>query len=311
MYVINSRPTRVTAPGLWTLFEYGGGTSPGTQVAASGVLPPSFLSSLTDPVVILIHGYNNTEQQAYDTYWGELSGKLSLVGNGFTGTVMGYDWPSAVDADLDPLFDVLENYQTDLISARNVGAPAFVDFLSQLKPKLPGGIRLNLMAHSMGNYVMRTMIQSSGAIMGGLSNIVSFAPDLLANDLEIPALKTAADGLKGNWFVYWSQADAVLLASNWGNILIGGEQWGGQRLGQQGPANPPPAISTRVVAQKWDSPLAADLGSQYNTDIQEWPFSIQIHSMYWEDKDFKANVAQNLVKADVKPPLITQSWNPL
>ncbi len=257
--------------------------------------------------MILIHGYANKEPDAFGQYAKEIgtSAAVGLMpGNGFQGSVIGYDWPS-FDA---PTSGPLQQYVGDLKAAANVGAPSLTDFLQRLNSALAGrNIRINLMAHSMGNLVVRQTLLDNPQLAGSLDNIVSFAPDLPQTDLELPELKAATDALAGNWFVYWAQADFVLLSlSNWANIILGGEQWGGQRLGQQGPSTNA-TISKRVVAQEWDAPLAQDLGSSYNWNLREWPFNAKIHSLYWSNSSFLANIAQNLQRAP-GAALITVSW---
>lgn len=207
-----------------------------------------------------------------------------------------------------PASGPLQQYVGDLKAAANVGAPSLADFLQRLNSALAGrNIRINLMAHSMGNLVVRQTLLDNPQLADSLDNIVSFAPDLPQTDLNRPELIDAADALAGNWFVYWAQADFVLLSlSNWANIILGSEQWGGQRLGQQGPPSNA-VISKHVVGQEWDVPLAQDLGSTYNWDLREWPFNAKIHSLYWSNSSFLANVAQNLQRTSGAAP-ITVSW---
>ena len=254
--------------------------------------------------MILVHGYANTEKVAFQQYANKIGTATTrglMAANGFTGSVIGYDWPSF---DV-PISGPLQQYVGDLRAAINVGAPSLADFLTRLTAALAGrDIRVNLMAHSMGNLVVRQTLLDSPGLAGTLNNIVSFAPDLPQADLARPELKAAADALAGNWFVYWAQADFVLLTlSNWANIILGNEPWGGQRLGQQGPPRNA-SISQRVVSQNWDAPLANDLGSQYNSDLHEWPFSAKIHSLYWSDKPFLQNVSQNLLRKPGAAPIL-------
>lgn len=283
-----------------------GNALPPATAPQSNYLPAGFINSLQDPLVILIHGYANREPDAFGQYAKAIGTSVSggsMAANGFQGTVIGYDWPS-FDT---PISGPLHQYAGDLKAARDVGAPSLASFLSRLIAVVGGrGIRINLMAHSMGNFVLRQMLIANPALARCLDNIISFAPDLLQADLQQPDLRAAADVLTGNWFVYWAQADFVLLGlSNWANIILGNEQWGGQRLGQEGP--PSGVTSQRVVAQEWDAPLAQDLGSTYNWDLREWPFNAEIHSLYWSNRPFLTNVAQNLQRAPATPP-VTVNW---
>ena len=306
MYVISSRRKWLNTGESWTVLQTGNALPP-TIAPQSNYLPAGFTSSLQDPLVILIHGYANREKDAFRQYATEIgtgaSGGL-LAANGFHGSVIGYDWPSFDTAVTGPL----QQYASDLQAAGEVGAPSLADFLNRLIAVVGRrGIRINLMAHSMGNFVVRQMLIANPSLAQYLDNIISFGADFPYTDLERPELKATADALTGNWFVYWSQADFVLLSlSNWANIILGNEHWGGQRLGQAGPRDMR-LVSPKVIAQEWDVPLAKDLGSMYNRDLREWPFNAKIHSLYWSNGPFLANVAQNLQHAPATPP-ITVSW---
>jgi pimeloyl-ACP methyl ester carboxylesterase len=306
MYVISSRRRWLSAGGDWTVLQTGNALPPTTPLPQSNYLPSGFINSLQDPLAILIHGYANPEAATFSQYAKEIDTNTSpglMAANGFQGSVIGYDWPS-FDT---PASGRLQQYVGDLNAARNIGAPALADFLSRLTAALAGrNVRVNLMAHSMGNFVMREMLVENPDLVSGLDNIVSFAPDLPQSDLLRPDVEAVSDALSGNWFVYWAQADFVLLTlSNLANIILGSEQWGGERLGQQGP--PDGAISAKVVAQNWDMPLAQDLGSTYNCDLREWPFNAKIHSLYWANKPFLQNVAANLQRASGSAPTLA-NW---
>lgn len=307
MYVISSRRRWLTTGGNWTVLQTGNALPPTTPPPQSNWLPAGFINSLQDPLVILIHGYASPEASAFGQYANVIGTSVSLglmAANGFRGSVIGYDWPS-FDT---PLSGPLQQYVGDLKAARDIGAPSLVDFLSRLTSALAGrNIRINLMAHSMGNFVVREALLDNPELAGTLDNIISFAPDLPQSDLERPELIAAADALTGNWFVYWAQADFVLLTlSNLANIILGNEQWGGQRLGQES-LRAGATISKRIIAQNWDPPLSKDLGSTYNSDLREWPFSAKIHSYYWTDKPFLTNIAQNLQRPPSSPP-ISVKW---
>jgi pimeloyl-ACP methyl ester carboxylesterase len=307
MYVISSRRRWLSAGGNWTVLRTGNASPPTTSPPQSNYLPSGFINSLQDPLVILIHGYASPETPTFKQYATEIGTSTSpglMAANGFQGSVIGYDWPSFDTPASGPL----QQYVGDLNAARNVGAPALADFLGRLTAALAGrNVRINLMAHSMGNFVLRETLLDNPDLAGTLDNIVSFAPDLPQADLLRPDVTAIGDALSGNWFVYWAQADFVLMTlSNLANIILGHEQWGGQRLGQQGPPDDG-AISAKVVAQNWDMPLAQDLGSTYNCDLREWPFSAKIHSLYWSDKPFLQNVAANLQRTPRSAPTLA-NW---
>ena len=182
----------------------------------------------------------------------------------------------------------------------------FVGSLSAALKKKKRKVRINLMAHSMGNLVVRTALLANLSFAKKIENIVSFGADILSSDLRLPELKKAADHLRGNWFVYWAQADLVLLQlSNYANIILGNEKWGGQRLGQAGP--PKTGVSDKVIAQEWDSPLADDIGTYYSWDLRLWRHNPAIHSAYWHDAAFLKNVSSNLLRKKGTKP-ITVDW---
>jgi hypothetical protein len=312
MYVISSRSRRVPNDGEWVLLQSADGTPPAGSAAPADAFPSEFISSLQDPLVIVIHGYNNTELETFQQYVRLIGsdGSQGLLGaNGFTGSAIGYDWPS-VEA---PASGPLQVYENDLKSARRIGAPAFANFFSALSSGLAAAgknVRINLLVHSMGNLLMRTVLEANPCLAGQLANVLSLAPDLPHTDLERPGLKAAGDALKGKWFAYWAQADLILLTlSDYANIILGSELWGGQRLGQQGPAHPAPLISQNVVTQQWDAPLAKQIGYQYNWDLGEWPHSFATHSAYWTNMEFLKNIVQNIQRAPGVAP-ITVDWPP-
>lgn len=304
MYVISSRPGRVGRTGRWVVLQSSVAQPPSNSLVRSNYLPSGFISSLTDPLLILIHGYGNPEVSAFSQYAkliGVVGQQGSLFSHGFTGSVIGYDWPSFEK----PTNSKLQEYKNDYDAACNIGAPALIDFLNRLTSALRGRkIRINLMAHSMGNLVMCRTLEAGTSIPEQLDNVISFAGDVPDTELEKPNLKAAADALAGNWFVYWAQADIVLMtASDIANVILGNQQWGGERLGQNGPHDKA-LISSKVIVQEWDAKLADDLGSHYNEDIREWPFSGKIHSLYWGDDDFLNNVVQNVQRMLGRKPIV-------
>jgi pimeloyl-ACP methyl ester carboxylesterase len=302
MFVVSSRSKRVLESGRWIILE----DDPENAVSKSDSIPKTFLDVVSDPLLILIHGYSNTEKQTFDRYREQIGTEATpglLPRNGFTGTIVGYDWPSF---DI-PSTTALHGYESDLNAARNTGAPALIRFVDSLSAALKKKkVRINLMAHSMGNLVVRTMLLANPNFAKKIDNIISFGADILSSDLQLPDLKKAADSLRGNWFVYWAQADLVLLQlSNYANIMLGNEKWGGQRVGQVGP--PKADISDKVVGQEWDSPLADDIGTYYSWDLRLWRHNPSIHSAYWRDVPFLKNVCENLLRKKGTTP-ITINW---
>lgn len=304
MYVISSRPGRVGRTGKWVVLQSSIAQPPSSSLVQPNCLPSGFISSLSDPLLILIHGYANPEVSAFGQYAkmiGVAGQQGSLFSHGFTGSVIGYDWPSFETLTSSKL----QGYKNDYDAACNIGAPVLIDFLNRLAAALMGrNLRINLMAHSMGNLVMCRTLAANALIPEQLDNVISFAADVPDTELEKPTLKAATDALGGNWFVYWAQADIVLMtASDIANMLLGNQQRGEERLGQNGPHDQA-LISSKVVVQEWDAELAQDLGSHYNEDLREWPFSGDIHSLYWGDDGFLKNVVQNVQRTLGSQPII-------
>ena len=235
MYVISSRPSRIDKG--WIVLQSGNGQPPvQTPAIQPNYLPDEMVKTLSNPLLILIHGYANREPAAFAQYW-KMIGTSDQPGlfyqSGFTGSIVGYDWPSFEGTSPT----MLGGYATDRNNALNVGASMLASFLDQLTTALPKGVQINLMAHSMGNLVMCQALSLNPSLAERLDNIISFAADVPYGELERPEMKTAADALAGKWFVYWAQADFVLMtASNYANMLVADEQWGDQRLGQAGAA---------------------------------------------------------------------------
>jgi len=150
-------------------------------------LPAGFVNSLVDPVLIVVHGFNAREQDAFDL----TAQAAGLTGENTVscpvwlwGTVIGYDWPTDYVNTLNP-HTLLGTYRHDLIQANANAVPGFSSFLCKLTSSLASReLRIVVFAHSMGNYVAtRTLIQNP-ALARSISHIVSFAPDILQTDPE-------------------------------------------------------------------------------------------------------------------------------
>ncbi len=97
-------------------------------------------SSASGHVMIYVHGFNTSQAE----FLGRLKRiKAGLAGAGWTGAVVGFDWPS--DGE------VLA-YGSDRADARKVGRFLAVDGIGPLLKALKPG-RLHLLAHSMGAYL--------------------------------------------------------------------------------------------------------------------------------------------------------------
>jgi pimeloyl-ACP methyl ester carboxylesterase len=297
MYVISCRPEFMDPPGKWVVIPSSNGLPPKNPLPSHDYLSSGFLSALVDPVVLFVHGFNN---EAADVFGitaqlnGMVSDQPSLTAAGFTGTIIGFDWPTMKRDtwNLGVLFDV---YRHDLQQAVAVGIPALANFLSQLSPALVGrGIRLNLMAHSMGNLIVSRVLMQQPDLAKRLDNLISFAPDILQSDAENPELEASINCLQGKWYIYWAQADILLLtASDLANMFLGNERWGGKRLGQEGPRTGAD-YGDKVVFRNWDEQLSKVVHNPYNPDTKEWKFTVATHAAYLVDPQFMKDVSSYL-----------------
>jgi pimeloyl-ACP methyl ester carboxylesterase len=286
-----------------------GDPPPGNQSpVAVDILPAGFAGSLGNQVIVFVHGYNNSELQAFNSCAqaaGFYTNKQSLHMYQYQGSVTGFDWPTGSLSTID-LTALLGLYKHDLAAAKSTAVPSFADFLDKLTTALAAsGIRTSILAHSMGNFVMTRALMSNQNLAARLTDIYSFAPDILQSDLLLPDLIAAGNALQGKWFVYWAASDMILLtASNWANVLLGTEKFGQDRLGQAGPP-PQGGYSQNVVPQQWDAFLAMISDTSYNVSIGHWTASMSTHTGYWDSPAFWQNVALNARRANLNTPITT------
>ncbi len=315
MYVISSRPERAAPPASWAVLFSANANPPPLDkpIVVPDYMPAGFVNSLVEHVVVFVHGYSNSEENAFSACAqaaGLSPGQLTLPACGFAGTVVGYDWPTGNANTINPSAQ-LALYMHDLAEAQNPGAPSFEDFLDRLTTALSGrSIRISVLAHSMGNFVLTRALMENSALAGRLTDIYSFAPDILQTDLERDDLRAAADALHGLWFVYWAKSDMVLMtASDWANILLGTETLGQERLGQAG-LQAGGTYSSSVIPQQWD-PFLAEVGvTSFDDTTENWRSSMGTHMGYWKSPEFWQNVAQNLNRKDESTPVIAPQPQP-
>jgi len=297
IYVGSSRPDRDGAPNKWTVLYSPNGTPPTDTPLDPNYLPSSLINSITDPLVIVVHGYNNREQDAFDAYAGVagvLPKHVSLTKYGFSGTVIGYDWPTNYASTIN-LNVLLKVYAHDLDQAKTNGSPSFSLFLDRLTNALSGkSIRVTVMAHSMGNFVVTRALMGNSSLASRITNLVSFAPDILQTDVEHPQTQPVIQNLMGQWYIYWAQADMILMtASNWANILLGTETYGQERLGQVG-LRPNVTYSKKIVAVQTDEMLSEVGATSYDDTLNRWRSSMLVHCAYWRSPEFLQGVADNV-----------------
>ena len=168
-----------------------------------------------------------------------------------TGTTVIYDWPSTatrfdivVDTELRALNSdgqhrgglahlfrtreagwKLTMYAADRDKAHREGAPGLVRLISLVREHIRPG-KINIVAHSMGSYVLMEAIRKSPELMKGMHQIILLAPDLSIHALEEPQIKDVITSTV-SVHVYHSRNDAILELS---------EQVNRQKsLGREGP----------------------------------------------------------------------------
>ncbi|HVM60189.1 MAG TPA: alpha/beta hydrolase [Verrucomicrobiae bacterium] len=294
IYVISSRPERGGAANKWSVLYSPNGTAPAATPVQPNYLPSALVNSIVDPLVIVVHGYNNREQDVFSAYAGLaglVQGKESLPKYGFTGTIIGFDWPSGYLNVLDPSAQ-LRLYGSDLAAAYGNGAPCFGLFLNRLTTALIGkNIRVNLLAHSMGNFVATRALMDDPSVASRITNFISFAPDILQSDVDLPQLQSCVDNMAGKWCVNWAQADMILMtASNWANMFLGTERYHGDRLGQVG-LRPNVDYGDKITAQECDQMLSDVGATSFDQTLGEWRSSTEVHCAYWRCPEFMKSVA--------------------
>jgi len=182
--------------------------------------------------LFFVHGYNFTFRQSVARA-AQLQQWYGKGPDGIPLLIFLFAWPS-VGGEMSS-----QSYLTDRHGARLAGSalgPAFelaaqyVNVIAMRNGQLP---RLHLMAHSMGNWALRWMVQSMPSLKGGtppaIDEMLLMAADedtdtLSTNDDIMPFAQQACKRVS----VYWNQGDKALDVSKW----IEGNP---ERLGREGP----------------------------------------------------------------------------
>ncbi len=229
-------------------------------------------SSASGHVMIYVHGFNTSQAE----FLGRLKRiKGGLAGAGWTGAVVGFDWPS--DGE------VLA-YGSDRADARKVGRFLAVDGIGPLLKALKPG-RLHLLAHSMGAYLtIRGFSEvgdsgGPGAVPWSVREMVFVAADIEQKWLDKGASGAlVAEKRSARLTHYHSGEDKVLDLS--GKII----NIGSKRSGRHGirPAKP-------------DGFHDIDCAARY---LARTPpvkrTTIHSHNWYYEDPAFYADLAATL-----------------
>ena len=185
--------------------------------------------------ILFIHGYNVTFKEAIAT-----SVKIGQNHQGVNGNkgvnVISFSWPS--DGSMFPWIA----YSNDRLDAAASG-PAFArgllkmaDFFRNLSPEEACHQKLHLMAHSMGNYVLRHALQEVRRQNGGripriFDQIFLFAPDEDDDAFEYEHKLKLLPRLGRHVNVYFNRGDAAMAISD---VTKGNPD----RLGDDGPRAP-------------------------------------------------------------------------
>jgi esterase/lipase superfamily enzyme len=181
--------------------------------------------------VFTIHGFNYTFQEAIQRTAG-----LKKRFNKRDMNWLLFTWPS--DGKMQPF----KAYMNDRIDAAASG-PAMArgilkaaDFIRSLPRKERCNRRIHLMAHSMGNYVLRHAVQEMRRFVGSaiprlFDEIILFAPDEDSDALELDHKLGPLQRLGRRTTLYYNMQDVAL----WISDLT---KTNPNRLGDTGPLNP-------------------------------------------------------------------------
>jgi esterase/lipase superfamily enzyme len=184
-------------------------------------------------VVVFVHGYNVSFRGALATaarIRGTFGGGARRV------EVAAFSWPS--DGSLKP-FLAYRRDRTDAATSGPALARALLklaEFLHEVRRGEECGGRIHLMAHSMGNYVLRHAVQELRRHGGGelpriFDQVLLLAADedydALEHDHKLQLLPTLASGVN----VYFNRGDTALVISD-------RTKRNPTRLGSQGPRSP-------------------------------------------------------------------------
>lgn len=130
-------------------------------------------------IVMYVHGYNHSPATTLERLRNLRAG---LEAEGFTGAVIGFDWPSA-DSALNYLEDRWDARQTANLLMRE----GIESFVRMQRPECE--INLHIMAHSMGSFVVREAFdyaddrRSVAAVSWSVSQVLLFGADVSAGSL--------------------------------------------------------------------------------------------------------------------------------
>lgn len=232
-------------------------------------------------ITVLIHGYAAGDKDA-SPYFAGLIDHL-VLDNRYAHTIVVYDWPSLARhwTDLTANEQLayiqflmatvgeknfgrvpglpphvrweIQEYTKDGLAARDAGAEGLLALLKTLSELAPDS-EIDLIAHSMGTFVLSSALERLGKQSHRLGTIVLIAPDLEHGVLENAYWRAA----KGKVHVLFSRHDFVLAKiSRIMNFL--------PRLGASGPRNPKALPASIVLHDVADLLGPDDAHSSYLT----------------------------------------------
>jgi esterase/lipase superfamily enzyme len=232
-----------------------------TQTAGGIELKSEFGKHLkpSQEVTLLIHGFSAPEKELVPYFFDVVA---ALKTAQYAGTTIVYDWPSTatrfdigVDTELRALnssgqyrggsahlFRAREigweagMYAADREKAQREGAPGLVRLIALVREHIRPA-RINIVAHSMGSYVLMEAIRKNPEPMKGMYRIILLAPDLPISALEEPRAKDVIASTT-YWHVYHSRNDSILRLAELANRQ--------QSLGREGP--PPASLLGNIFA---------------------------------------------------------------
>lgn len=189
-------------------------------------------ASQTGEVLIFVHGFNTSQSLMLERH-GRI--EAGLRAHGYRGAVVSFDWPSQGN---------IAGYGIDRNHAKQVARHLVPDGVLPILNQAPG-VRVHVLAHSMGAYLTLRAFSGEGEAAGAApwrADQVLF----VAGDVEASALRSGAWGALvmelrcARLTNYYSVADKVLQLSE--GILHGGED----RAGQAGLPDAPPGNAVDV-----------------------------------------------------------------
>lgn len=220
-------------------------------------------------VLLHVHGFNLEQHETFARHHLIAEG---LAQQGFGGVVVSFDWPTN-----GAVFD----YREDRADAHTVAPQLVLDGIAVLRKAAPG-IKLDIMAHSMGALVTRhafhrvVELGKAGAVDVSVGQVLLVAADIAAKSMKTGAKKSAAlYAHAGRITNYYSRADEVLSLSQWYRLFQA------QRLGFEGMPDSVPPGHADVYVQHY-----------YNAHKHEWPNTASIsHNWHFLDTQFYRDAA--------------------